>query len=89
MTKEEFKSVLDVQGGQFDFQIGRYEGMVGITPSQVVIWVDDTDFYKGEPEYIGYYRSVDELLEKFRVKGKPFAETLLPEISELHRIVVC
>ena len=88
MTKEEFKKVLDVQGGQFDFQIGRYEGMIGISPSQVVIWVDDSDFCKGEPEFIGYYRSVDELLEKFQVKGQLFAETLLPKIGKLHRIVV-
>ena len=89
MTKEKFKKVLDVQGGQFEFETDQNEGMIGISPSQVVIWVDDLGFCEGEPEYIGYYRSVDELLEKFKVNGKPFAETLLPEIGKLHRIAVC
>lgn len=93
MTKNYFENTLNVYGGQFTFFTNQYEGMIGVSPSRVVIWVDDKGFgeLNGddedlEPRNIGVFESVNELLLKFKVDGKPFIEFLLPDIKELNQI---
>ena len=86
MTKDHFKSILDISGGQFDFQTDKHEGMIGISPASVVIWVDDIDADGDEPKYIGEYKNVNELLEKFNVDGKPFVVNVLPQITKLNML---
>jgi hypothetical protein len=86
MTKNHFKSTLNVSGGQFDFQTDKHEGMIGISPASVVIWVDDIDADRDEPKNIGEFKNIDELLEKFNVDGEPFVVTILPKITELNMI---
>ena len=87
MTKKQFESVLDVQGGQFEFRTDRYEGMVGVSPSAVVIWVDYLNVNGHEPKYVGSYGSIRELLEAFYVEGQAFATAILPEISGLNLLI--
>lgn len=86
MTKNHFKSVLNVSGGQFVFQTDKHEGMIGISPASVVIWVDDIGADGEEQKNIGEFKSVNELLEKFNVDGEPFAVIILPKITELNMI---
>lgn len=86
MTKNHFKSALSVSGGQFEFQTDKHEGMIGISPASVVIWVDDIDADGDEPKNIGEFKSVNELLEKFNVDGESFVATILPEIVEINMI---
>lgn len=83
MTKDQFKSILNVSGGQFNFQADRYEGMIGISPANVVIWVDDIDTDREEPKNIGEFKSVSDLLEKFNVDGESFVVNILPKITNL------
>lgn len=95
MTNEQFRSAINVTGGQFDFETDKYEGMVGVSHSSVVIWVDDIGYSKPsgdtddgtEPRNIGYYKSSDDLLEQFKVDGILFSDSVLPEIKELVRIL--
>jgi len=90
MTKNQFINALSVVGGQFVFANNKYEGMIGVSMSGVVIWVDDKGFgdLPGnlEPRNIGEFNSVGELLTDFKVDGKYFANDVLPEISELLQI---
>ena len=86
MTKDQLKSVLDVDGGQFDFQTDNHEGMIGISPASVVIWVDDIDADGEEPKNIGQFKSVTELLEQFKVDGEPFVVNILPHIKKLNML---
>lgn len=83
MTKNHFKSVLNVSGGQFNFQTDKHEGMIGISPASVVIWVDDIGAEGEEPKNIGEFKSISELLEKFKVDGEDFVVNILPQITEL------
>ena len=86
MTKDHFKSLLNVSGGQFAFQTDRHEGMIGISPASVVVWVDDIDADGDEPKYIGEYKSVNELLEKFKVDDEHFVANILPKITNLNML---
>lgn len=90
MTKERFRNELDVVGGMFIFNTNKHEGMIGVTMSNVVVWVDDNGFGEradeAEPRNVGEFNSIDELLSKFNVDGKSFAEYVLPEISKLHKM---
>lgn len=96
MTKSQLKTMLNVIGGQFVFATNRHEGMIGVSPAGVVIWVDDAGFGTpknsrdddSEPRNAGEYRSIDEMLSNFKVDGKLFVEAVLPEIEELNRIYV-
>ena len=86
MTKDQFKIALSVSGGQFTFQADRYEGMIGITPANVVIWVDDIGSDSDEPKNIGEFNSVSDLLEKFNVDGESFVASILPRIKSLNML---
>lgn len=86
MTKDQFKSVLSVSGGQFTFQTDRYEGMIGISPASVVIWVDDIGSNRDEPKHIGEFTNVSDLLEKFKIDGEPFVVNILPKITKLNML---
>ena len=44
MTKEQFKSKVDVLGGTFGFTTDRYEGMVGVSNREYIIWVDNLGY---------------------------------------------
>jgi len=87
MTRDRFKSELSIRGGQFDFQTDRHEGMIGINPSSIVIWVDDISADGDEPKYIGEFKDVDELLEEFKVDGESFATNVLPKIIKLNMLL--
>lgn len=94
MTKEQFKSKVNVIGGTFDFTTDRYEGMVGVSNREYIIWVDDLGYgtrqvdesSNREPRNIGEYKDVDELLSTFMVDGELFAEAVLPTIEKLHTV---
>lgn len=86
MTKDQFKSVLSVSGGQFYFQTDRHEGMIGISPASVVIWVDDIGTDRDEPKHIGEFNNVSDLLDEFEVDGESFVENILPEITKLNML---
>jgi len=87
MTKDQFEEKLCINGGQFEFNTNIYEGMIGITPSKIVIWVDKVGYSNSEnedePKYIGEFESVEELLDTFMVADKSFAKSVLPEIASL------
>lgn len=89
MNREQFKKTVDVVGGQFTFETEKYEGMIGVTPARIVIWVDDRGFSsqsveddESEPKNVGEFKNADDLLETFAVDGMKF-ELLLPEIKSL------
>lgn len=94
MTKEQFKNKVNVIGGTFDFTTDRYEGMVGVSNREYIIWVDDLGYgtrqvdesSNREPRNIGEYKDVDELLSTFMVDGELFAESVLPTIEKLHTV---
>jgi hypothetical protein len=86
MTKNHFKSILNVSGGQFYFRTDKHEGMIGISPASVVIWVDDIDADGDEPKNIGEFKSVNELLEKFDLDGNLFVADVLPQITKLNML---
>ena len=44
MTRNQFYEELAVTGGQFNFRTAMYEGMIGISPNSLVIWVDNIGF---------------------------------------------
>ena len=46
MKRDDFKNALARTGGQFVFYTDTHEGMIGITPSRIVIWVDYLGFSK-------------------------------------------
>ena len=91
MTQNQFYKELAVQGGQFDFRTAQYEGMIGISPDSVVIWVDNIGFGEekadNEPMHYGEFKNVGELLEHFKVDGRLFVESVLPEIDILCRLL--
>lgn len=91
MTKDRFREALNINGGQFDFFTEKHEGMIGVSPTKIVIWVDGTGYSKKaeetEPKNIGEYESVDELLGNFRVDGGIFADNVLPEITKLNKLL--
>lgn len=94
MTKEEIKKTLHVSGGRFRLSTKTQEGMIGVCQAKVFIWVDDKG--RGNPENrgngndgprnIGFFGSVQEMLEQFMVDGVLFSESVLPDIEELKRI---
>ncbi len=94
MTKEEIKKTLHVSGGRFRLSTKTQEGMIGVCQAKVFIWVDDKG--RGNPENrgngndgprnIGFFGSVQEMLEQFMVDGVLFSESVLPNIEELERI---
>lgn len=94
MTKEQFKNKVNVIGGTFDFTTDRYEGMVGVSNREYIIWVDDLGYgtrqvdesSNREPRNIGEYKDVDELLSTFMVDGELFSEAVLPTIEQLHTV---
>ena len=94
MTKEQFKNKVNVIGGTFDFTTDKYEGLIGVSNREYIIWVDDLGYgtrqvdedSDGEPRNQGEYKNVDELLSTFMVDGELFAESVLPAIEQLHTI---
>ena len=94
MTKEQFKSKVDVIGGTYDFFTDRYEGLIGVTNREFFIWVDDLGYGTRQvdedcdvgPRNMGEYKNVDELLSTFMVDGELFAEAVLPTIEKLRTI---
>ena len=94
MTKEQIKRILNVSGGRFRLSTKTQEGMIGVCPENVFIWVDDKG--RGNPENrgngndgprnIGFFGSVQEMLEQFMVDGVLFSESVLPDREELKRI---
>ena len=94
MTKEQFKKRVNVFAGQFWFTTKKYEGMVGVSNREYIIWVDDLGYgtrqvdedSDGEPRNQGEYKNLDELLSTFMVDGELFAESVLPAIEQLHTI---
>lgn len=91
MTNDLFKELLNISGGQFEFYTDKHEGMIGLSPSQIMIWVDDLGFGKitddVEPKNIGYYNSIDDLLKTFKVDNELFADNVLPQITSLIRLL--
>lgn len=88
MTKDRIKEILNISGGQLDFRTGKHEGMFGISPNKIVVWVDDVGFSdsendNAEPKNIGEFATVEEMLAQFRVDGELFADVVLPEIKEI------
>lgn len=93
MTKEQFKSKFNISGGQFVFNTDKHEGMIGISPLKVFIWVDVRGWANKpnvnddlEPSNIGEFETVDELLSSFKVGEKLFSEFVLPNINKLNQI---
>ena len=94
MTKEQFKSKVDVLGGTFGFTTDRYEGMVGVSNREYIIWADDLGYGTRQidedcdvgPRNMGEYKNVDELLSTFMVDGELFAEAVLPTIEQLKMV---
>ena len=94
MTKEQIKKTLNVSGGRFRLSTKTQEGMIGVCPENVFIWVDDKG--RGNPENrgngndgprnIGLFGSVQEMLEQFRVDGAFFSESVLPDITDLEHL---
>lgn len=93
MTKETLKDILSGAGGQFVFSTDQHEGMIGITPASVVIWVDKIGYNnaeaedEAEPQNAGKFKNVDELLEAFKVDSVLFSEKILPQVETLNRIL--
>jgi hypothetical protein len=90
MTREQFKKELSSGAGQLTIKTDKYVGMIGISPSNILIWVDDPDFWGPAsarnidgPRNIGEFRDADELLNEFEVDGRKFADSVLPEIKKL------
>lgn len=94
MTKEQFKSKVDVLGGTFDFTTDKYEGLIGVSNREFFIWVDDLGYGTRQvdedsnvgPRNMAEYKNVDELLSTFMVDGELFAESVLPTIEKLHTV---
>ena len=94
MTKEQFKKRVNVFAGQFGFTTKKYEGMVGVSNREYIIWVDDLGYgtrqvdedSDGEPRNQGEYKNLDELLSTFMVDGELFAESVLPTIERLDMV---
>ena len=94
MTKEQFKSKVNVIGGTFDFTTDKYEGLIGVSNREYIIWVDDLGYgtrqvdedSDGEPRNQGEYKNLDELLSTFMVDGELFAESVLPTIERLDMV---
>ena len=94
MTKEQFKSKVNVIGGTFDFTTDKYEGLIGVSNREYIIWVDDLGYGTRQvdedsdvgPRNMAEYKNVDELLSTFMVDGELFAESVLPAIEQLHTI---
>ncbi|MBO5976462.1 MAG: hypothetical protein J6P94_04735 [Oscillospiraceae bacterium] len=91
MTRNQFYEELAVTGGQFNFRTAMHEGMIGISPNSLVIWVDNIGFGESkiddEPMCFGEFQSIGELLDSFKVDGKLFSESVLPEIDKLYRLL--
>ena len=94
MTKEQFKSRVNVIGGTFWFATGKYEGLIGVSNREFFIWVDDLGYGTRQvdedcdvgPRNMAEYKNVDELLSSFMVDGELFAESVLPTIEKLHTV---
>lgn len=94
MTKEQFKSKVNVIGGTFYFTTDKYEGLIGVSNREFFVWVDDLGYGTRQvdedsdvgPRNIGEYKDVDELLSTFMVDGELFAESVLPTIEKLHTV---
>ena len=94
MTKEQFKSKVNVIGGTFDFTTDKYEGLIGVSNREYIIWVDDLGYGTRQvdedsdvgPRNMAEYKNVDELLSTFMVDGELFAESVLPTIEKLHTV---
>ena len=90
MKVEQFEQKLRVNGGQFYFSTNKHEGMIGVSPSKVLIWVDAIGFSEGGgesiPRNVGEYECVDELLKVFFVDGEKFVDSILPKIESLSKI---
>lgn len=94
MTKEQIKKTLNVSGGQFRLSTKTQEGMIGVCPANVFIWVDDKGSGNPEnrgnsnkgPKNVGIFESVQEMLEQFKVNGVLFSESVLPDIEKLEPI---
>ena len=93
MTREQFKKALQGSakvGGMFEFYTDQHEGTIFSADYTTFVWVDKIGFSRSsdraEPEYVGEYKSVDEMLSAFRVNGNLFADAVLPAIRELKQI---
>ena len=94
MTKEQFKSKVNVIGGTFYFTTDKYEGLIGVSNREFFVWVDDLGYGTRQvdedsdvgPRNMAEYKNVDELLSTFMVDGELFAESVLPAIEQLHTI---
>ena len=79
--------MLSIGGGQFDFFTDKHEGMIGVDPSKIVIWVDEKGFSvspgEGEPKNYGEFKTIDDLFSGFMVDGLPFVDAVLPDIPKL------
>ena len=88
MTKEQLEATLNVSGGQFMFSTKKQEGMIGVCPSYIFIWVDDKEGsdLTAEPKNVGEFETIREMLEQFVVNGQPFSESVLPDIEKLEQL---
>lgn len=94
MTKEQFKSKVNVIGGTFYFTTDKYEGLIGVSNREFFVWVDDLGYGTRQvdedsdvgPRNMAEYKNVDELLSTFMVDGELFAESVLPTIEKLHTV---
>lgn len=93
MTKDQLNNSLKGSaniGGTFEFSTSKYEGMIFSVENEVFIWVDDIGFSKSpidaEPRNVGEYKTIDEMLDNFKVDNEMFANTVLQDISELKQI---
>ena len=94
MTKEQFKSKVNVIGGTFYFTTDKYEGLIGVSNREFFVWVDDLGYGTRQvdedsdvgPRNMAEYKNVDELLSTFMVDGELFAESVLPTIEQLHTV---
>ena len=94
MTKEQFKSKVNVIGGTLYFTTDKYEGLIGVSNREFFVWVDDLGYGTRQvdedsdvgPRNMAEYKNVDELLSTFMVDGELFAESVLPTIEKLHTV---
>ena len=78
MTKEQFKSKVNVIGGTFYFTTDKYEGLTGVSNREFFVWVDDLGYGTRQvdedsdvgPRNMAEYKNVDELLSTFMVDGE-------------------
>ncbi len=82
MTREEFKKIVETPANMYTFDID-----VG-DPCGIVAWGGDNHYYiRINDDNVEEYTSVDEMLEKFEVDGKKFADEYLPKIDKLRLVL--